>query len=152
MRDRFIRAVLVVAIFTTIATSAPEDFSREDFEIANLAPQEVLTLRVVFSAAASTQAEELSITFDWSSSTPIMLIPDDPALPPQQLTGLDSFDALAPCSLIDGPCELVFSIDAGEADGQLLVTARASRAGDPSFCFPDNRDFEGDATVEVIFE
>jgi hypothetical protein len=152
MRSRFIRSVFILAVLTTIATSAPEGFSRDDIDTVSLAPMDVRRVRVIFSVAASEQAEALDIQFDTTSSTPIMLVPDDPSLDAVDLTDFHAFDALAPCSLISGPCELAFTLDAGDANAAVTVSATASRAGDASFCFPDNRDFSDDATVEVIFE
>lgn len=153
MRDRAIRYVLTAAVLTTVATSAPEGFVRDDLESAAISPLDVITLRVVFSTDTSRQAESMEIRLAWSGATPITLVPDDPGLPTISLAGFDTIDALAPCSLVDGPCELVFTLDAGDAgSGQLEVTAIAERGGDPSFCFPDNRDFQGDATVDVILE
>jgi hypothetical protein len=149
-RERLIRFVLIAGILTTVATSAPQGFVRDAFEMRALSPLDVARVRIVYSADASRQADDMRIEFVWGGSGTIMLVPDDPALPPVQLDSRHDIDARLLCG---DTCDLGFTIDVGDAaSGTLEVTATAERAGDGSLCFPDNRDFEGDATVEVIFE
>ena len=150
MRDRLFRGVLIVAILTTIATSAPESHLVVDEQTVALEPQTVIRVRAVFNAAVIQQAGSLSVNFS-VGAVPVMVIPDDPALPAVEVASFHQFDVLELC-LEAGPCELAFSIDPGDAGGMIEVEAVASRGGDPSFCRPDNRDFTDDAATEVIFE
>lgn len=150
-RERLIRFVLIAGILTTVATSAPEGFVRDAFEMRALSPLDVARVRIVYSADASRQADDMRIELVWNGTGAPMLVPDDPALPPVQLDVRHDIDARLLCG--DATCDLGFTIDVGDAAGGTLeVTATAERAGDGSLCFPDNRDFVGDATVEVIFE
>jgi hypothetical protein len=150
---RGVRSVIVVGVLTTIATSAPQGFSRDGTAERTLQPGDVAHVTVVFNRSANDQADHLGIEFFWTSSAPATLIPDDPAQPTRPLTGFERIEADELC-VEAGPCTLGFSIESGSLEnaGTLEVTAVADRAGDASFCFPDNREFSADAAVEVTFD
>ena len=152
MRDRLFRGVLIVAILTTIATSAPESHVVAEAQETALEANTVKRVRVVFSAAANEQAGSMTVKFADGIGVPIMIVPDDPALPAVELISSHTYDVLEVC-VEAGPCELAFSIDPGPA-GELTIEVEGAmgRGGDPSFCRPDNREFTDDATIEVIFE
>jgi hypothetical protein len=147
-----IRVILVTGILTTIATSAPPSDSVQDERSVPVDAMGVTTLQVRFSAAAVEQANDLRLLFVASAGATVTLVPDDPAQPVVPIVGTVEIDATELCAPT-GPCELGFSLDAGDDPAASLidVTAFASRGGDASFCFPDNDPFTADATVEVVF-
>jgi hypothetical protein len=150
-RDRIVRTVIVIGVLTTIATSAPNGFVRDDSEERSLVAQDVVHVTIAFTAAASEQADSLRVELSWTGGS-VTVIPDDPELAAPSLDTRFATVDLRDACLEAGPCTVGFSIDAGESTGTLTVLGIAERFGDASFCFPDSREFVGDATVEVTFD
>jgi hypothetical protein len=152
MRDRGLRFVLIVGVLTTVATSAPEGFFLVEDASRDLPPLEVAHVTVVFGAG--TLGDGMGVTFDLEGEpgTVVMIVPDDPSVPAFEISELGDqrVDVLALCPTV--PCEVGFSIDPAEGSGNLRVEAESRRAGDASFCFPDNRSYAEGATIQVIFD
>jgi hypothetical protein len=151
-RDRLVKLVLVIACITAIATSAPQPIELEGSARRDL-DEEIVHATVVFSDAASLEAQAMQIQLRWSGTRPVTIVPDDPARDPFSVTSFHTLDVLELC-MEAGPCELGFSIDPGEGGnrGSLEITGIASRTPDASLCFPDNREFSDAATIEVVFD
>ncbi len=143
MREHLGRLVLIVGALTMLATSAPQSFEINNGTTVNRDTR----VRVRFSADAV--GDSMSVVFSWDGTEAATVTPD-PAVPQAAYMvapGANvTYDVASVC---EGPCEFIFTIDAPESAGTMYVEAISGREGDPSFCFPDNREFSADATIEV---
>ena len=135
------RFVLIVAIATTIATSAPT----QDFRTASgnvTAPVDtVVHVTVRFSLAVAQESDTQQIEFTGTAH----VVPDDPTVEP--------FDADHELSVHCGDmhdCELGFSIEGAEG-GQAFATITATAIGGAASC-GGNLHFSDSAKIEVIVE
>ncbi len=157
-RSVAVRLVLIVATLTTVATSAPRNYV-----ITATAERAVATgtLRVHASAnqIGMAHADDLSMTLELhaatsTASTLVTITPDDPEMPPQQIT-LDAqgvfldYDLIALC-VADRACDAGVTIELpADAAISLKATATLTAFGDASFFFPADRSFPDDASVQV---
>lgn len=143
MREHFGRFVLIVGAVTMLATSAPQSFEINSDTTVNSDRR----VRVRFSAEAV--GDSMSIVFSWDGTEPATVTPDPGVLQPAYVIAPTQSARYDVASVCDGPCEFIFTIDAPESAGTMHIEAISGREGDPSFCFPDNREFSADATIEV---
>lgn len=162
-RSTAIRAVLVAAALASVATSPPRDhvlFKDSTLELSGAA-----TVRAYVHAnlPAFEHADELrlDIAITGEQEQTLTLIPDDPSQPivevvltnrywQHRVTWLNG----DPCPRDDGAgCELGVSIEAPPGTVVTVeLSGQAIRYGDPSFFFPENRQFPQDAAIEVGFD
>jgi hypothetical protein len=138
-----------------VATSAPEGFVLEESAQTTFEGPEVGRLRVVLSEAAVLDADDGAL-IELRGPSGLLVVPDDDRLEVRTLgsPGESSY-FFRPVDLCpeDGPCELGFSLDPeGERLVGLEVRVELRRRGDASFCFPEQRVFSDEATIDVLFE
>jgi hypothetical protein len=155
-----VRLVLIVAVATSVATSAPRDFTLT--ATADRAQvTDMLHVRVSANEAGMKHADDLSVRLELhagAAPVTVTITSDDPQVPPEQIevgaqaTLGDDVDLIAQC-VPDRACDagLTIEVPAGSELG-LAVTATLTAFGDSSFFFPDDRSFPDDATVAVALE
>ncbi len=155
-RSVAVRLTLIVATLTTVATSAPRNYT-----VTDTAERPLIrgTLRVSASAnqVGMAHADDLSLRLMLHASTGSTLVtitPDDPQRPPEQVTvdarflPLD-YDLIALCEP-DQACEAGVTIELPvDSAVSLTATATLTAFGDSAFFFPEDRSFPADATVQV---
>jgi hypothetical protein len=152
-----VRLALIVAILTTVATSAPRNYVVTDTAER---PLIMGTLRVHASAnqVGMAHADDLSLRLELHSasggSTLVTITPDDPQRPPEQIMvdaqvlPLD-YDLIALCEP-DRACDAGVTIELPlDSAVSLKATATLTAFGDSAFFFPEDRSFPADATVQV---
>jgi hypothetical protein len=162
-RSIAIRVVLIVAALASVATSPPEGYVLSDSGTIELSGPATIRAYARANAAAFEHADafqmELRITAEAGQT--LTLIPDDPSRPIVEAVlpngTLQHFLSLhfGDTCRSDGNagCELGVSIDIPESAAiTVTATGQASALGDPSFFFPEDRDFPADAAVEVGFD
>ncbi len=142
MREHSARLVLIVGALTMLATSAPLDYELHDY--TTVAGESLVHVR--FSPDAAGDVMKVVFTYEGADSATITPQPGFPQAAYALVAGQSAtYDVEALCA--DG-CELDFTI-ASAPDDTTYVEAISQRAGDASFCFPDNREYDTSAIVEV---
>lgn len=161
-RSIAIRVVLIASALASVATSAPEDFRVSDTRTLEVTGPATVRVYARANLPAFEQADELRLEF-WIGAEPglaLNLVPDDPSQPVVEAVLDDGYwfhqvviEAGDPCPLDTGNgCELGVSFDVPEGVSVTVeATGYATRYGDPSFFFPENREFSQDAAMEVGF-
>lgn len=151
-RAFFSRVVVAIGAVATIATSAPEDFEISAEAFVDVSLPEVRRLTVAANESANVaDSVKLEIDVDSTRQT-YVVVPDDPSFDIVEGSGAETLDIEEMCPP-SGACELGFSIDAdGEGPATLSAFVTFRRAGDPSFFFPESRDFDDSASVELFFD
>lgn len=165
MRFRSIatRAVLVAAALASVATSPPRDHVLYESSPIDLVGPVTVRAYVRANLPAFEHADELRLDISITSEQgqTLTLIPDDPFQPIVEVVLTNRYWEHRvtwlggdPCPRDDGAgCELGVSIEAPRGTVVTVdVSGQAIRYGDPSFFFPENRQFPQDAAIEVGFD
>lgn len=162
LRTIAIRALVVIGALATIATSAPNDFELTATVDDLLSNDRIAHISVVANAIAVDHADDLlvEVRFNWLDGPdplPVLMVPDDPSLPTQELRSLSNQqEVFILAGLLDQctpgqECEMGFSFElvGGVGSAEMRFEARMIAIADPSFIFPEDRDFPSDATIEA---
>ena len=157
-----IRIVLVIGLLTTVATSAPEDFYLDGQSGMTFTGPTTVRAFVSANGDAIQHADQFQVEFELLAAQggPFMVsvIPDDPTREVQNASVdaggsiIGFYDAIESCDG-EAACEFGVSFDI-PADATVRFEIRGSLIayGDPSFFFPENREFPASATVQVGFD
>lgn len=160
-RSTAVRLVLIVAILTTVATSAPRNFEVSATDEHTL-PTGTTRISAHANQIGVAHADQLMLELELRTAMAPMqntatIVPDDPAIAPETLVvsaGFTerSYQLLAVCTR-DKDCDAGVSIDV-PAGSPITVTATATlvRFADGSLFFPEDRSFPNGATVDVGFQ
>jgi hypothetical protein len=165
-RSIAIRLVLIIAALATVATSPPASYMLSASDTIELSGPVTVRVFARANAPAFEHADRFVLELAIESAEPgqtltLPLIPDDPSQPIIEAELVNGFllhwVELAsddPCPReSDAGCELGMSIELPEgATVTVQATGWITAQGDPSFFFPENRDFPADAVIEVGFD
>jgi len=144
LRDRAIRAVLIAAAFAAMATSAPPQDFLEVSGAGTVRAPGTKVVRVALDSTSINEADDIRIQFELQDAdgvSAVTLTPIGLPLEPARLDGVVEYSLNEIC-LHRPQCVLEFGLDAeGQGVAGVVVNALLTREGDPSFCFPDDRDF-----------
>jgi hypothetical protein len=164
LRSIAIRAVLIAAALASVATSPPDDYAVFDSGTLDLTGPVTVRAYARANLPAYEHADELRLELRIYAAEPqpaVFLVPDDPSQPVVEAVLADRFwlhnvTLLRgdPCPFDTGAgCELGVSIEVPEGVAITVeLSGQALRHGDPSFFFPEDRQFPADATFEVGFD
>jgi hypothetical protein len=154
LRDRAIRAVLIAAAFATMATSAPPQDYLEVSGAGTVRAPGGRLVRVVLDSTSIAEADDIRIQFELQDAdgvSAVTLTPVGVPLEPARLKGVVEYSLDELC-LHRPQCVLEFRLDAeGQGLAGVVVNALLTREGDPSLCFPDDRDFTRPGTSTIEF-
>ena len=160
-RATAVRLVLIVAILTTVVSSAPRNvqITASDERTLSAGTTHIST-RANQSAVAS--ADQMFLLLELhSAQAPIQntvtIVPDDPSIAPETLVvgagyPVRSYQLLALCAR-DKDCDAGISVDISAGSPiTVSVTAGLVRVSYGGFCLSADRPFPKGATVEVAFQ
>jgi hypothetical protein len=163
-RSIAIRVVLIAAALASVATSPPASYVLSVSGTIELSGPVTVRVFARANAPAFEHADRLKLELLIHSAEAgqrLTLIPDDPSQPiveAELASGslhhqvwIESND---PCPReSDAGCEFGVSIELPEgAAVTITAVAEAIALGDPSFFFPEDRNFPADAAIEVGFD
>ena len=160
-KNRAIYIVLFIGLLTTVATSAPADFYLDGQGEMTFAGPTTVRALVTVNRDAIRHADQFQVEFELQATLggPFMVqvVPDDPTREVQSVsvdaggTAIAYYDAISSCDG-ENACEFGVSFDIpADVAMRIAVHGTLTAYGDPSFFFPENREFPASATIAVGF-